>query len=216
MSADSVHLSLGGKAALRGEAGQGTLVQPWGGARLVCGVEQSTLDMVFKGLSGSVSYLWPPAEAGPGWLTFLGLGALLTWQTEVHRHARPMSLQTSCLSLMALLAYALRGHMTGAQAYKLREAHGTHTHDTHTDTPPVHTHTHTHSSSASDSYSGCISPPAFPGSHHTLTTCWSASQWQPYTKSLKCPCPTRVVHSPVMFLHLQMPSSFKVLSPDLP
>ena len=57
MSADSVHLSLGGKAALRGEAGQGTLVQPWGGARLVCGVEQSTLDMVFKGLSGSVSYL---------------------------------------------------------------------------------------------------------------------------------------------------------------
>ena len=57
MSADLVQLSLGGKAALRREAGQGTLVQPWGGARLVCGVEESTLDMVYKGLSGSVSYL---------------------------------------------------------------------------------------------------------------------------------------------------------------
>ena len=57
MSADLGHLSWRGKAALRREAGQGTLVQPWGGARLVCGVEDSTLYMVFKGLSGSVSYL---------------------------------------------------------------------------------------------------------------------------------------------------------------
>lgn len=36
--------------ALRGEAGQGTLVQSWSGARLVCGVEGRTLDVVFKGL----------------------------------------------------------------------------------------------------------------------------------------------------------------------
>ena len=49
-SADSPASFLGGKAALRGEAGQGTLVQPCRGARLVCGVEENTLDVVSKGL----------------------------------------------------------------------------------------------------------------------------------------------------------------------